>query len=401
MVERVPEGYKKTEVGVIPEDWEVVTLEETADKNVKWSITGGPFGSNLKTTDYTNDGVQVIQLQNIGDGIFKNNSQIFTSQEKANQLLSCNIYAGDIIISKMGDPVARACVIPNTAKRFLMASDGIRLAIDKKRFSNQYVLEYINANNFRKRAESQGIGSTRMRIGLPVLKSLMIPCPPPPEQTAIAEVLSDMDSLISSLKKLIAKKQSIKQGAMQQLLTGKKRLSGFSCDWVMRSIEDLTISISSGVTKEKYNTGQYIVYGSTGIIGYSNSYDYEGINILVARVGANAGAINIVSGEYSVSDNTLIINCKDNVEKNFLCCKLINFGLNRLVFGSGQPLITGKQLKQLMIYIPSTLEEQTAIAQILSDMDSEIEKLTAKLNKYKAIKQGMMQELLTGKRRLV
>ena len=117
----IPAGYKQTEGGVIPEDWDVVVFENIADKTKKWSITGGPFGSNLKTLDYTNDGVQIIQLQNIGDGHFIDDNQIFTSEEKADELLSCNIYQNEIILSKMGDPVARACFIPNKTKRYLMA----------------------------------------------------------------------------------------------------------------------------------------------------------------------------------------------------------------------------------------------------------------------------------------
>ena len=145
-------GYKQTDVGVIPEDWEITNFESIADKNKKWSITGGPFGSNLKTTDYTDDGIQIIQLQNIGDGKFINESQVFTSEEKANELLSCNIYPGDIILSKMGDPVTRACFIPNIAVRLLMASDGIRLVVNEKYFNKKFIHDYVNSIYFRKRA---------------------------------------------------------------------------------------------------------------------------------------------------------------------------------------------------------------------------------------------------------
>jgi type I restriction enzyme S subunit len=124
----VKEGYKQTEVGVIPEDWVVKKLGEIADSTVRWSFTGGPFGSNLKSSDYTDDGVRIIQLQNIGDGDFINDYEVYTSEKKANELISCNIYPRDIILSKMGDPVARACIIPDFHKRYLMCSDGIRLA---------------------------------------------------------------------------------------------------------------------------------------------------------------------------------------------------------------------------------------------------------------------------------
>src|SRR5690606_25369326 len=102
-------------------EWVKKSLIDTADKKVKWSFTGGPFGSNLKASDYTSEGIRIIQLQNIGDGEFIDEYKIYTSEEKADELLSCNIYAGEIIISKMGDPVGRACIIPDNLKRCVMA----------------------------------------------------------------------------------------------------------------------------------------------------------------------------------------------------------------------------------------------------------------------------------------
>ena len=220
----VPEGYRMSEVGVIPEGWEVKSFEDIADKNVKWSIAGGPFGSNLKASEYTLDGVRIVQLQNIGDGVFKDEYKIFTSEEKANELLSCNIYPNEIILSKMGDPVARACFIPNRGKRFLMSSDGIRLVVDESRFAKKFVHDYINSIYFRKRAIDASIGSTRLRIGLQDLKKLFVIAPPLPEQQAIAQILSDMDTEIETLKQKRDKYKAIKQGMMQELLTGKTRL---------------------------------------------------------------------------------------------------------------------------------------------------------------------------------
>ncbi|KAF5423225.1 MAG: type I restriction enzyme, S subunit [Candidatus Methanomarinus sp.] len=179
----VPEGYKKTKVGVIPVGWKITTFEDIANKKVKWSITGGPFGSNLKASEYTSDGVRIIQLQNIGDGVFNDDYKIYTSEEKANELLSCNIYPNEIILSKMGDPVARACFVPNKGMRFLMSSDGIRLVIDESRFSKKFIHDYINSIYFRKRAFDASIGSTRLRIGLQDLKKLLVIAPPTPRTT--------------------------------------------------------------------------------------------------------------------------------------------------------------------------------------------------------------------------
>ncbi|WP_006522986.1 restriction endonuclease subunit S [Desulfoscipio gibsoniae] len=209
-------------------DWVKKKFGEVADNNKKWSFTGGPFGSNLKSSDYTEDGIRIIQLQNIGDGRFINDYAIFTSENKADELISCNIYPGDIILSKMGDPVARACIVPDFHHRYLMCSDGIRLSVDKKVNHPYFIYTYINSPIFRMLAENASTGSTRKRIGLNELRNLELVIPPIAEQTRIATILSDMDAEIAALEAKLVKYKQIKQGMMQNLLTGRIRLV-----WVM------------------------------------------------------------------------------------------------------------------------------------------------------------------------
>ena len=204
--------------------WETVKFADVVDKNIQWSITGGPFGSNLKASDYVTSGVRIIQLQNIGDGIFLDNYAIYTTEQKADELLSCNIYPGEIILSKMGDPVARACFVPEADRRYLMASDGIRLVPDERHFDKRFVHDYINSIYFRKNAIGSSTGSTRQRIGLGDLKQLPFAQPTLSEQNAIANVFSDMDAEIASLENRRDKTFSLKQGMMQELLTGRIRL---------------------------------------------------------------------------------------------------------------------------------------------------------------------------------
>ena len=206
------------------DEWEVIQFNDLADKMRPWTIVGGPFGSNLKASDYVEEGVRIIQLQNIGDGRFLNDYAIYTSETKADELLSNNIYPGEIILSKMGNPVARACLMPSIHRRYLMASDGIRLVVDPRQFDTRFVLEYINSPYFRRKAIEASTGSTRQRIGLEDLKCLPFVRPSFPEQTAIAEVLSDMDAEIALLEQRLAKTRNLKQGMMQELLTGKTRL---------------------------------------------------------------------------------------------------------------------------------------------------------------------------------
>ena len=205
-------------------EWEVKRLGDVADPSQNWSFTGGPFGSNLKSSDYTSQGVRIIQLQNIGDGVFHDDYAIYTSPSKANELISCNVYSGEIIMSKMGDPVARACLVPSFDARYLMCSDGIRLAADQKRFTTKFIYYQINGSEFRTSAENAGTGSTRKRIGLTQLRNLELKCPALSEQAAIATVLSDMDAELAALEARRDKTRSLKQGMMQELLTGRIRL---------------------------------------------------------------------------------------------------------------------------------------------------------------------------------
>jgi len=310
--------FKQTEVGWIPEDWEICHFRDVADKNVKWSITGGPFGSNLKTSDYTDSGVQIIQLQNIGDGCFHDDSIIFTSEAKANELKSCNIFPDEIILSKMGDPVARACFVPKKAKRFLMASDGIRLVVDENRFSKYFVFTYINSKYFRNKAIEVSTGSTRQRIGLPKLKSITFVKPPLTEQKAIATALSDVDELIAKLEKLIEKKKAIKQGAMHALLTpphkGGKRLDGFSGEWV-----ETTLGQVCNIKKGQLITDSTRINGDIPVIAggktpayYHNKPNRIGKTITVSGSGANAGYVSFHTYPIFASDCSTIEAQKEN-----------------------------------------------------------------------------------------
>jgi type I restriction enzyme, S subunit len=220
-----PELYKESELGMIPKEWEEGQFIDFADERISHSFTGGPFGSDLQTRDYTKEGVRIIQLQNIGDGKFNNGYKIYTSEEKANYLRACNIYPGEIILSKMAEPIARACIIPISNDRYLMASDGIRLSIDKKRFNLRFVLETINQKRFRNIAEIRSTGTTRSRIGLTELKGIPVCYPQKNEQDIIGIKLDNLEESIEIEQSALSKYQQLKAGLMQDLLTGKVEVS--------------------------------------------------------------------------------------------------------------------------------------------------------------------------------
>lgn len=217
--------FKDSPLGKIPKSWGIIPIYDLRNKNDKYSFTGGPFGSDLKSEHYTNSGVKVIQLQNIGEGEFINKGLVFTSEEKADELKSCNIFPDDIILAKMA-PVARSCKIPNTDSRYLMCSDGIRLSVDRDYFDNDFIFYAINSSYFLKSAEAQSTGTTRARIGLNDLKKLEIKIPEKlSEQKEIAEILSNVDTKLQNQKDKKQAYQQLKKGLMQQLLTGKIRVN--------------------------------------------------------------------------------------------------------------------------------------------------------------------------------
>lgn len=378
--------------------WEKIEFIDVADKDVKWSFIGGPFGSNLKSSDYVESGIRIIQLQNIGDGQFFNKYKIYTSREKADELLSNNIYSGDIILSKMGDPVGRACLVPHFHERYVMCSDGIRLVVDEKKHSKYFIYSLINSVPFRTLIEKSSTGSTRKRIGLDNLKKLPMYVPVVrDEQQKIADCLAALDDLINAHNEKLDTLNNHKKGLMQQLFPAvgetlpKRRFPEFHDDWEEKSLDDICKSISSGKDKTDPN-GEIELYGSTGILGKTAKASYDGSYILVARVGANAGLLSEVKGSFGVTDNTLVIHFKNPEYIRFYYYLLKNFNLNRLVFGSGQPLVTGKQLKALKFYFPKK-DEKRKIADCLSFIDKQITSQTQKVESLKTHKKGLMQKL--------
>jgi type I restriction enzyme S subunit len=407
VVQTIKAGYKQTEIGLIPCDWEVKKLGEIVDK-----IIGGGTPSRSNKEFWGNE-IPWVTVKDFAT-FNPNFTQEFITKKGLENSASHLIPKKTLITStRMG--LGKA-VVYNVD---VSINQDLKAIFPSKNLDTKYLYYWFQKNS--EIIERLGSGSTVMGISLIELKNIQFVLPTLTEQTLIATALSDTDALISSLEKLIAKKRNIKQGAMQKCLNpdfydldddldlteeekSQKPINqkNHSSDkWEVKKLGEVCENISSGKSNTQSQDGQFPIFGSTGIIGWSKSSDYGGHKILVARVGANAGTVNIVDGKYCVSDNTLMISLNPEIDLKFVFSFLILFQLNKLVFGSGQPLITGGQLKNIEIPIPKSKQEQTRIATILSDMDAEITALETKLEKYKKVKLGMMQNLLTGKIRLV
>jgi len=180
----------------------------------------------------------------------------------------------------------------------------------------------------------------------------------------------------------------------------KLRFKDFSGEWEESKLKEYCFNISSGKSKN-IEGGEYYLYGSTGIIGNTDKFTHNGTYILIARVGANAGLTNLIKGKFGVTDNTLILDLdKEKSNISFILSLLHKYNLNRLIFGSGQPLITGGQLKSLKLYFPQK-QEQEKIASFLNQVDTKIEQLTKKEKLLQQYKKGVMQKIFNQEIRFV
>ena len=417
--------FKNTEIGLIPEDWEVKELGEIAV-----DMADGPFGSNLKTEHYTKEKqVRIIQLSNIGDSGWIDDNVKYTTFEHANTLKRCKANKGCVLIAKMM-PAGRSIICPNEEKEYILGSDVVKVNFNDEIIESLYFVYHSKSSFFLEQIAENTQGSTRQRTSITKLRNMLIPLPTLAEQTRIATALSDIDSLIDSLDKLIQKKRNIKQGAMQELLTGKKRMKGFEKPWKEKTMGEIgyTYNGLTGKSKDDFGAGnsQYITFLNVLNNAILKADQFEKVDV---KPSENQNKAKYGDLFFNTSSETaeevgicaVLQNDIDNLYLNSFCFGFritdkTNNGLFlsylfrskpgrdimvSLAQGSTRYNLSKEQFLKATILLPTTLEEQTAIAELLSDMDSEIESLEAKKEKYKSIKQGMMQELLSGRIRFV
>ncbi|ELX4137724.1 restriction endonuclease subunit S [Vibrio vulnificus] len=410
--------------------WIRFKLIDVADKNVKWSFIGGPFGSNLKSSDYIEQGVRIIQLQNIGDGQFNDDYKVFTSKEKADELLANNIYSGDIILSKMGDPVGRACIIPETDRRYVMCSDGIRLVVDEERHSKYFIYSLINGSQFRSVVESTATGSTRKRIGLAELKKLPIFLPVKQEQQKIADCLSSMDDLIAKSIKKLESLKSHKKGLMQKLFPEEGenkpdfRFPEFSMEanWKKEKLHKVVDLLSGYAFKSEYfsTTGKKMVtpknFTKNGFSSFSEDntkYTSEEFNErYICREGdllllltdltpscellGRPMLLTSSDGEVLLNQRIAKVIINGNINKNFLKYFFLSNGFRKRIIntatGSTVRHTSNKIVLSTELLLPN-LSEQNKIAACLLSIDGLIRAQADKIETLKEYKKGLMQQL--------
>ena len=395
---------KQTEVGMIPSDWEVKTLGELVD------MSSGTTPSRFNEKNFQGN---VCWLSS---GELKSH-YIYNTKEKISEdaASSMRLYPkGTVVIAMYGleaegvrgtsSILAKECTISQACMAFT----------NLREINNEYFYYWYAANG-NEIGTKYAQGTKQQNLSPEVMKNVIIPLPPTiEEQQRIANALSDVDTLIANLEKLIAKKKNIKQGAMQQLLTGKKRLPGFApakptykqtelgkipTDWEVKNVGKL-LKIGHGRDYKNLKSGNVPVYGTGGYMTSVNDCLYDGETVCIGRKGTIDKPF-YHTGKIWTVDTLFYTYGFNNCNPKFIYyafCLVDWFAMNE---ASGVPSLTSKNIEDVLLRIPSSKAEQTAIANILSDMDTEISALETKLAKYRTLKTGMMQQLLTGKIRLV
>ena len=397
----VPDGYKRTVVGVIPQDWRVEVLSSVA--NVKT----GPFGSALHERDYVDDGTPIITVEHLSEHGIAHYGLPLVSDADRSRLRSYGLRAGDIVFSRVGS-VDRNSLVSKKEDGWLFSGRLLRIRTSDRSVHPPYLSYHFHSEPFKKRIRSVAVGQTMASLNTQILKEVGIVLPTPPEQRAIAEALSDVDSSIKSLKTLIAKKKAIKQATMQQLLTGKTRLPGFSGAWDRKRIGDLFETTAGGdfdpvrssIVKDESHP--FPIYANSlslnGLYGYSDHAENGPGSITITARGT-LGKAFYRDTPFVAIGRLLVLKPKICMDARFFS-SYINHGVRFAIESTGVPQLTAPHVARYFLPVPPKAE-QYAISETLSDMDAEIASLEQCKDKTLAIKQGMMQQLLTGRVRLV
>jgi type I restriction enzyme S subunit len=422
----VKPGYKQTEIGVIPEDWEVLSLNDACIK----IQDGTHFSPKIGGSQY-----KYITSKNIGKGSLSLNNVDMISEEEHRKIYKrCDVKIGDVLLTKDGINTGNTA-INHLNEEFSLLSSVALLRIDPKYHNNLYLMYQILSDQGQARITNMISGNAITRLSLDKIKKLSFPFPSTKhEQKLIAEKILSIDSFITSLEKLIKKKKLIKQGVMQELLIGKRRLPGFSGEWETKRYGDIFqfLSTANYTREDLTDTGslKYIHYGdihtkfenyvdlsdaliptiqdcrlknyplleSGDIIMVDASEDYSGVGKSVEVINSNG--CKAISGLHTILLRDISKIFADGYRAFIHSIPSVKAQLDFYATGMKVYSISKGNLARIEIPVPPK-DEQEAIVNTLGRFVDEIKGLDIRLAKCKLLKQAMMQVLLTGRIRLI
>jgi len=379
-------SFKQTDIGRIPVDWNVVSFTDIAELK---------HGFQFQEEHFSKTGIGVVKIGTLTNSAGLDFTRLtFTHQNNIKRFRKFLLNNGDILMALTGATLGKVAKVDTD--RTLLQNYRVGNFIPNNKTTREYLYHISQSFLIQKTVKHLVNEAAQPNLGKADFDKILIPLPPLPEQVAIAEVLSDTDSLITALEKRIAKKRLIKQGTMQKLLTPKD-------NWEVKKLGEVAeIYQSETISQEVFTKDGFLVYGANGIVGKYKKYNHKSWQTTITCRGSTCGTVNKTTDKCWITGNAMVVNIDSNpkLQKTFFYHLLKRQDFTNCITGSGQPQIVREPLFNFEITIP-TLPEQNRIAAILSDMDREINVLEKKLTKTKQLKQGLMQLLLTGKIRLV
>ena len=336
--------------------------------------------------------------------LFTNKYPVFVKDEYPNKLLSL----GDIVMVNTGNTSGSVY----KAKEGVLCNNAFKIAIKESKYDTldkNFLWAYLNSDAREKMLKRLFNPAGQPHVGHKNVARLEIGLPPLPEQQKIAKILSTWDKAISTTEALIDNSKQQKKALMQQLLTGKKRFAGFEGEWEEVHLKNC-VTFLNGKRKpikqeERANIqGIYPYYGATGIIDYVNDFIFDEELILLGEDGENILSralphVFIINGKTWVNNHAHVLKANNNMNPTFLCMYLESLDYRKFNSGSAQPKLNKAVCEKIPVRVPIK-EEQQKIASVLTNADKEIELLEQQLADLKQEKKALMQQLLTGKRRV-
>ena len=398
------QGFKHTELGMIPTDWIITELNSLVDKKrtIRYGI--------VQPGKYDPNGKFLIRGQDYSFGWVNLEDFFRVSPQIEEPYKNARVKKGDVIITIVGASTGKVEVIPSWLDQSNLTQTTARIAVDSNKGVNYYIKYYLEGKNGQEQVKNYIKGAAQPGLNCGDIEKFLTILPPTlTEQKAIATALSDVDDLISNLDKLISKKKAIKQGTMQQLLTpphnGGKRLAGFTGEWVEKKLGDClkyeqpTKYIVENSDYEGQSQTPVLTAGKSFLLGYTDE-DFGVFNHYPVIIFDDFTTSNqFVNFSFKVKSSAMKmlqpVSEEIDIKFMFSIMNQIRFSL-----GDDHKRRWIAEYSKIDVFIPEK-DEQQAISNILSDMEDEINELETKKIKFQDIKQGMMQELLTGKTRLV
>ncbi|ENA1802874.1 restriction endonuclease subunit S [Flavobacterium psychrophilum] len=405
-MELVQEKFKQTEIGLIPSDWKILNLGKSSTLKARIGWQGLTTAEYLKNGDF-----YLITGTDFLEGYIDWDNCVYVEKERFDQDRNIQVKVDDILVTKDGT-IGKVAFIDKIIKQTTLNSGVFVVRPTNKAYNSRYLYFILMSEFFKDFLNRLAAGSTISHLYQKDFVHFNMPLPSLKEQTLIATALSNTDTWITNLENLLIKKHQIKQGALQELLKPKQ-------DWEVKKLEDVGEIITGSTPStglSEYWNGSIPWITPTDIKTNKNIFKSEreitesGLNVIrklpkdtllvtcIASIGKNT--ILRKAGACNQQINAIIPNSSNNVDFLYY---LIENSKNYILGKAGITatlMISKKDFSQILFSFPN-VKEQTRIATILSDMDVEIEQLETKLEKAKKVKQGMMQELLTGKTRLV